>query len=483
MFKKGINQTIFTSEAADRLFSNITELDTPDRSFITTLRILLRNRLPKNETIRISCERIQTTVNGIMSTSASERMYLFLYNASRYLDSSGYNIHIIYTEHPDAGEKMLEIAKANAGAGKLHISDYTRRDDLQVFYARKAKALFFTNDAAKKAVIFASALEPKHFHALQMMIPRYLPHLFVDAPLTESEINLLKSTGNKSASEYEQLIEEFAKDLDFRAENIRSNLARFETLFERERAAELRQQITEHENTYNQQLIALTTTSNKMDDLKYTLAGLELAIDGQSEDSELMEYFICNKNLALIKVDGTSIVFVVHGYANNYDEDAFERYVSNHSGSLYKGINTNISKSQMEKLYLAIFSEGRYKLRMCAAYKADMRSGLSAISGYSFPPESKSYLPNPHIQIHGCIGGYAIRFQECMQNKDYVGAISQATGSASNLNFHDSGVIARFAANLFSTSIKCIERPDGTLLSPHEAINELEGDTVLCQSQ
>jgi len=62
-----------------------------------------------------------------------------------------------------------------------------------------------------------------------------------------------------------------------------------------------------------------------------------------------------------------------------------------------------------------------------------------------------------------------------MQKRDYVGAIDQAVVSARNLNFYDSMIMARFASDLSYAFIKCIEKPDGTLLTPYEAITELEG--------
>ena len=117
-------------------------------------------------------------------------------------------------------------------------------------------------------------------------------------------------------------------------------------------------------------------------------------------------------------------------------------------------------------------------LRICAAYTADMRTGLNALKNCSFPAESKTYLPNPHIQQFGCIGTYAGRFQEYMQRKDYVGAIDQAAVSARNLNFYDSPVIGALAKDLSNTAIKCMEKPDGSLLTPKEAIIELEGGNI-----
>ena len=62
-----------------------------------------------------------------------------------------------------------------------------------------------------------------------------------------------------------------------------------------------------------------------------------------------------------------------------------------------------------------------------------------------------------------------------MNKRDYVGAIDQAVVSARNINFYDSTVMGTFAKELSRTSISCIERVDGALLTPKEAIIELEG--------
>ncbi|MCL2698150.1 MAG: hypothetical protein FWE74_08730 [Oscillospiraceae bacterium] len=73
------------------------------------------------------------------------------------------------------------------------MSNYALQEDLRVFYARKLNALFYHNEADRNTVIFSDKLELKHFHTLQMMIPKYLPSLFKDNPLTEQETALLKS--------------------------------------------------------------------------------------------------------------------------------------------------------------------------------------------------------------------------------------------------------------------------------------------------
>jgi hypothetical protein len=413
-------------------------------------------------------------------------MNLFIPQEACCPTSANHNIVIVYTVNPDAGAKMLDCVRANIGAGKRHMKDYSLCEDLRIFYARKLNALFYHSEAYRNTVIFTDKLELKQFHALQTMLPKYLPSLFVDSPLTESETALLKSCCNKSAVEYLKLIEEFAHNLDIRAEFIRTKLAGFETAFERQRLEEVKNEIITFEQCYEKYLTNLREMTDKIQERKYTLAGLECSIKDKSGDSELVEYFMCNKGLSIIRVSGTGIEFVVHGYADVYDIDAFEQFVKNHDGYMYSGISTRITKPQMEKLYRAIFSECRYKLRLCAAYNADMKTGLKAKQHYSFPPASDTYLHNPHIQQFGCIGTYAGRFQEYMRKKDYVGAIDQATISCKNLNFYDSAVIGTFACQLSHTSTTCIEKPDGTLITPYNAIQELEkerGESCPDQSQ
>jgi hypothetical protein len=78
------------------------------------------------------------------------------------------------------------------------------------------------------------------------------------------------------------LIEEFAKDLDIRAEIIRTKLAGFETVFERNRIDELRNEINVFQSDYNHYVDMMRDLNNKVQERKYTLAGLECAISEHS---------------------------------------------------------------------------------------------------------------------------------------------------------------------------------------------------------
>jgi hypothetical protein len=480
LFTKPIFNTTLTGETADRLFSNITATGALDKSFLATLRVLLHKRMKDDVPVKLHCKPLYFSELEIESRTTTQQMNWFIPDYIKYPNTSEHSIVIVHTTNPVTGTKMLEIIRANAGTGKRHLKEYSLCEDLRVFYARKLNALFYHSESNKTTVIFTDKLEPKQFHALQMMIPKYLPELFKDNPLTESETALLKSCGNKSAVEYEKLIEEFAHSLDIRAEIIRSKLSGFETAFERQRITEIQNDIKVIEQNYQIHLSTLRDLTAQIENKKYTLAGLECHVVHQSGDSELVEYFMCNKRLSIIQVTGTTIEFVAHGYADIYDEDAFEKFVGNHGSYMYSCKNSAFTKPQMEKLYRAIFDDCRFKLRICAAYTADMRTGLKPKQYYTFPPESSTYLPNPHIHQYGCIGSYSMRFQEYMKNRDYVGAIDQAVVSARNLNFFDAPVMTTFANQLFHSDVTCIEKQDGILITPKEAIKELE---ELCQDQ
>ena len=169
MFSKAINGITLTGEVADRLFSNITATGAIDYSFAATLRALLHKRLPQDRTVLLSVIPKQYYLDEIESASTSDNLRRFIPDGIRTSVPSRHSITIVHATQQGVGAKMMQIVRENAGVGKRHMSDHTRRDDLQVFYARKLNALFYTDDAGKNTVIFTDKLELKHFHALQMI--------------------------------------------------------------------------------------------------------------------------------------------------------------------------------------------------------------------------------------------------------------------------------------------------------------------------
>ena len=144
MFSKAICETMLTSEAADNLFSNITAQDTPDKSFLATLRALLRKRLPQSESMKLTCRELHIPAHDIIGAHVAQCMRWFAPETMLCRAESVHSITVVYITFPDAGEKMLEIMKANVGTGKRYMGDYVRQH----------------KDVVVKALIFGKVRKP-----------------------------------------------------------------------------------------------------------------------------------------------------------------------------------------------------------------------------------------------------------------------------------------------------------------------------------
>ena len=131
----------------------------------------------------------------------------------------------------------------------------------------------------------------------------------------------------------------------------------------------------------------------------------------------------------------------------------------------------------MEKLLNAIFVDQTLKIRFCAAYYFDMNGSVTPQHSHRFGPEFQGYKPNPHIDRYTCMGNYKPAINTALRKRDYVTALEQCVASAKSLNFHDSTVMEEFISQFTSnggSSYKAIELPDGTIVSPKEAVKWIE---------
>ena len=87
-------------------------------------------------------------------------------------------------------------------------------------------------------------------------------------------------------------------------------------------------------------------------------------------------------------------------------------------------------------------------------------------------------MPNPHIDVYGCMGNYLGTINNLLVERNYVAAIEQCIASAKSLNFGDGVVIGRFAEDIRRTGRSCIELPDGTMKTPKDAVRWLEENST-----
>lgn len=473
MFKQSISSTMLTSDAADIFFPNITgEMYGSDHTFLATLRALVAPRLPEGESVHLSFGRSDYNAAVVSETPAKRMVEMICGNM--YRGNGQIYVHNLANREEANNIANIELLKrqfCEVYAGWQFL------DKISVFYQKSFKVVCFINPETKSTALFIEQLNLQKLHYLQMSTLAFLPWYFdAEHGIEEIELEMLKSLRERSSAKWEGYIAEISKRYDFEAGRIRRLLEGFETRFEKAECDRVRRDISHVDNGMNNLDRQYADFLRRRNDLCIRLLGLERRIE-EGVESELMEYFLCNRKLVLENIDGTYMYFAVRDYLSYFDEDAASTYIKNRNGYFYRSCNSNMTKDGMEKLLTAIFVDQTIKIRFCAAYYFDMNGSVTPQSGHRFGPEFQGYKPNPHIDQYSCMGNYKPAINTALRNRDYITALEQCVASAKSLNFHDSTVMGNFIEQFTAnggSSYKAIELPDGSIVSPREAIKWIE---------
>lgn len=479
MFKSIITNNQLVSETANDYFKNIYgDSYRSDISFISTLRALAAPRMNDGDSLSVvfnSSRYSESDIKSVSSTSAVKAI------CSGFDERSGGRIfiHNFCNSTQENNHACLELIK------KQFCSVYKgwhRLEKVTEFYHKQFLVMCFINPEHKSVAIFIDNMDVRKMHYLQCSIFAFLPWYFDPKEgVSELEMELINSLRDKTSTRYEDTIKKIAAQYDFRAAKIRKLLSKFETKFE-ERECETLRDIIEEANekisSLNRQIGEQLRNKNEFE---IKLLGLEKKIADASEDSEIMEYFLCNDKLVLINVRNNKLVFGVKTNLEYFDEDMADAAIRNKHSYLYypNGYDGSgyIPAESIEKLMNAIFIDQILKIKICAAYEFDLNGAVFGMQHYPFDSEFNDYMPNPHIDGYRCLGNYQITINELLQERDYITAIEQCIASAKSLNFGDSTVMSLFSKTIYQISEynnRCIELPDGRIVNPKEAISWLE---------
>lgn len=486
MFKQVIRSTQLTTDAANSFFQHIYgDSFQYDVSFISTLRALVAPRMKEGESIALSFYQSNYSASQLGNYSAK--------NAVRdvcdleYCDPGRIIIHNFYNTSQDSNYAWMELMKSTFTSV---YPDWHRLDKVTDFFKKTFYALCFINPEKKSVIVFVDNMDIRKMHYLQCSIFAFLPWYF-DPKLGVSkvEMELIESLREKTPTKYEDCIARIAEQYDFRTARIRQLLAGFETRYEVMECDKVRREIQsciEYIDSLNNQIGDYLRAKNECE---IRLLGLEAKIANGSEESEIMDYFLHNNKLVLESVNNDSMVFVVKTYLEYFDEDLAERVIRNETSYVYRpngrGCNNIIPAEDMRMLMTAIFLDQKLRIRFCAAYKFNMNGSVSAVSRYGFGAECRDCTPNTHIDRFSCLGNYQRSINELLKHHDYIGAIEQCSASCKSLNFNDSPVMQEFMRRMYgisdyqdSINTRCIELPDGTVVTPVDAINWLKAQEV-----
>lgn len=480
MFKTAITTNALVNDTANSFFQNIYgDPYNNDISFISTLRALVAPRMNENDVLSVRFNRTEYSASDVSSgsTSAVVKAICEYFNQN---DVGSIYIHSFNNSAQDNNYACLELMKSSFC--KVY-KGWHRLEKVTEFYQRQFLTMCFINPEKKSVAIFVDNMDMRKMHYLQCSIFAFLPWYFdPEKGVSEIEMELISSLREKTSAKYEDVIARIASQYDFRTARIRQMLSGFETKYERIECDNVRSQldrIRSNIDSLNRQIGDQIHTKN---DLEIKLLGLETKVANSSEDSEIMEYFLCNDRLVLLSVSDNRMVFGVKTYIEYFDEEMALSAIKNRHSYLYvpegRKCNEYIPEDSIEKLMRAIFIDQILKIRVCAAYEFNLNGSVNARQGFCFDHNFRDCMPNPHIDGYQCLGNYHRAINELLTKRDYITAIEQCIASAKSLNFGDSPVMTLFSKAVYHVGCnynnRCIELPDGKIVDPKGAVAWLE---------
>lgn len=470
MFSKELGSLTLTSDVAERVFGRIKgDRYGNDVSFVATLRALLIPRTHIAE-IKLKYSRVDWRTRDLNNNSIYD---IIRYGVSRHLAPNGFYItNVNSTEGQNGNDSIFDRFDRDF---INHDERFKRMEDLEAFAAKRLRARFYIDESNRRILILAENLNTRSWHFLQSMIPRYFPWFFEDKPLNDIEKQLLASCLSKYAVDYERLIEEIAQAFDMRKHQITSVLGDFEKRAHEYRLNETQRYIQDFRSQISDANLHYSNLIARLSELLAQETGIQQQINSLSEENELVEFFTSNKNIIPLTSEGTCFDFIVTGCFENFDPEMFSSFIKNRRSHLFRDYQRSDAfknDNDVELFLSAIFSdEPILRVKVCAYYYLDTRGVVSTRSHFSFPDEYISFIPNPHLQLHSCLGNHKRYIEEALRAGNTIGAITQCISSAKSINLGEGVTVRPFLSSLLSsTHNKYIILPDNSEVTPTEAL-------------
>lgn len=305
-------------------------------------------------------------------------------------------------------------------------------------------------------------------------MPRLLPWLFKDHPLTPDELNYLRalSTPDTSSESLARMTEALYNKTDLPSRAVDKAI---ESLFKGtidRRKKDLQHRI---ENLYR----ALKETRARISDIfaDITRTNCELTgLDSKDESTfitELKDYLHTQKGISVGTDDG-ALLLTITTFLSNYDPDDVETFIFN-SDRPYEDL-TGEEEHDVRILFRAVFIDHIFKIKLAATYKLNYNCHVTAMSD-EINMSAIQAVPNPHINHHSCLGNYEPMLEDAEDRRDFIAAIAICQQSASSMNLVETISTKYFFddfATAYHTDIPVILTAAGESITPKQAIEQLK---------
>lgn len=211
MFVSSVDQTPFTTSAANAYFTNITgDSFGRDRSFLATLRALLAPRMQEGESINLIFGSSNLTSNQVGSNSI--RAIVASICGNYRLDTPGQIV--VHSFNSDQASNMACFKVIESDFASIY-EGYHRLDKVKVFYRKSFAVDCYINPDLKSVIVFVDRLDNKKMHHLQLALAAMFPWCFDPAEsLSEDETALFYSLLEFNPDKYNECLAKMAEQYD-----------------------------------------------------------------------------------------------------------------------------------------------------------------------------------------------------------------------------------------------------------------------------
>ena len=463
MFRERIEETPLDNEKSAAFFDRkIFSLGgwSGDVSFLSTLRALLYDKLADDEKLVLTTFQHYYHENDFLENITS---------VIRDRDTALYNNMFTFDIHEYLGcnkPEEFDLAKLEE-----ELPDgWKRLNKVTELFRKYFPVYCLINNDIKSVILIVFDLDYKKYHFIQCAAVGMFPWYYSPTNIDEDRMELIYSLREKTKDRYLNALNRIANKLDFRVEYIKAKLKGFEQFFEQRTLEQTKNRIQNYHNNISTLENDIRGYMQDIREAEIVLAGLLQKIESMDDNSEMMNYFIANKNLDLIRCQNGNLDYICKNYIFNWDEDVMERSLENPTSYFYRNRENKPSNELFKKLLYAIFVDRTIKIKTCAAFRLSINDmSVTARGGYGFGSEYVSYMPNPHLNKYECLGNYRQIFRDCMKNADYLRAVEQSVMATGSLNPGDTTVMDYFLNKLLLDSNRTLELPDGSMVNAREA--------------
>lgn len=433
-----------------------------------------------------------STMRAVLFNRTGQTYHLFEYNKAgdafggdRYIGDP--EDFIDFFAHYETHNKVLTVT--------YNASEFQRTDDLvsafekrgevrgwravrkvTEFFRNTFQVIALANDDLKSSIVIVFSDNIRHYHAVQAAILAWMPYVFnKEDGITEDEAALFASLQNGDYAAYCAALDAVYRNSNIMDKMLERALSGIESrkFINLINSAEI--EISGHEDRINSYIDRIQQCASEIRELQAKIIGYKTAVDSNS-GNELLDFFKSNKNVRLHDFNNGRVYFDALSYLECWDEAQAERYIENKNSVFYANPPRDrfVSVNEMHRLLTAIFVDCKLRLRLVARYCLNEDGNISGISDAAFDGVFDDRMPNPHIQGYRCLGNYGDILRDASRTGNYVMAVQQCITSCGSLNIGDSTVMERFIREFYTYTKKCVELPDGTTVTPYDAVKYLK---------